>query len=126
MGDLLSKLPSIVPSIPASDIVNAGAGSLTQLAKGDESILQNLRQAYASAIHNTLILALTAQCVSILFAMGMEWRNVKVEGKARKATAVEDQDKKSQNDRMTDKELQKAEGENYELRTTSSVGPRNV
>jgi hypothetical protein len=83
VNSLLTSVPPIVPSIPTDAIIHGGAGSLIREFH-DPGIVAALREAYSDAIHGTFVFAVTAACVSLLAACGMEWRNIKHEANAQK------------------------------------------
>ena len=51
-------------------------------------MLRILRQTYAAGLRRTYIFALAAGCVAVVCALGMEWKNLKVEAKAREKAAA--------------------------------------
>ncbi|KAK0628368.1 hypothetical protein B0T17DRAFT_596971 [Bombardia bombarda] len=77
---LISELRAAVlrSGLPISpnDVIRAGATGLTAIAPTPE-VLQALREAYASAVRPTLILALAAACFALPSGCAMERVNIK-------------------------------------------------
>ncbi|KAM7219719.1 Major facilitator superfamily domain containing protein [Rhypophila decipiens] len=80
---LLSRLRLAVPEYTGSldpllpeQVIAVGANGLSHLTSSPE-ILSGLRQAYASAVRHTFILALAAACAALLPACFMERLNIK-------------------------------------------------
>jgi hypothetical protein len=57
-------------------VISAGPTGLKAFAF-DAEILEFLQQCYATAVKNTLYVALAASVVAVPFALGMQWLNVK-------------------------------------------------
>jgi hypothetical protein len=84
----LAKLEAILPSyttaVSPEAVVNVGATGLQELAGPSTVILVALRKAYAHAIRDALIYALTAACAALPFACSMQWFNIKTVAKERR------------------------------------------
>ncbi|KUJ10943.1 MFS general substrate transporter [Mollisia scopiformis] len=76
LNKLIEVVPQKTPSIPVSAVVAAGAYDLRSLAP-TPALLHLLREAYALAIRDPLIYAVTAACLGLVFACGMEHKNIK-------------------------------------------------
>ena len=85
---LLRIIPTYTSAVSPQDIVHGGALDLTQLGASPE-VIHALRQSYSDAISNVFVFSLAAICVSVLFACGMEWLNVKKVAKAREEAKAE-------------------------------------
>ncbi|KAJ5281778.1 hypothetical protein N7478_007150 [Penicillium angulare] len=77
---LTSRLPAI-SGIDSSSILGAGATGLASLVPADK--LHAVLVVYNAALHRAFILPVALSCAMILPALGMEWRNVKVESEKR-------------------------------------------
>ncbi|KAJ3578732.1 hypothetical protein NPX13_g1830 [Xylaria arbuscula] len=77
---LLSKLKTAVPQytdvVSPQEVIAVGATGLAQIAP-DAAVLSALRQAYAAAVRDPLILALALAALAFPFACGMERLNIK-------------------------------------------------
>ncbi|KAI0395153.1 MFS general substrate transporter [Xylariaceae sp. FL0594] len=78
---LLSKLTLTVPrhtrAVTPDAVIAAGATGLGALSRGDPTVLNALRSAYAEAVRDPLILALAAAVLAFPFACAMERLNIK-------------------------------------------------
>lgn len=81
MNGLLQEIPLRTNSVSAQAVIQAGATNLRQLTS-DDSTLRAV-QGHTQAIVNTLYLALAAACVSLPFAVSMEWKSVRQDTKKR-------------------------------------------
>lgn len=77
---LLSKLRTAVPhytdAVTAQEVISVGATGLAQIAP-DVAVLSALRQAYAVAVRDPLILALALAAFAFPFACAMDRLNIK-------------------------------------------------
>jgi hypothetical protein len=77
---LLSKLMTAVPhytdAVTAQEVISVGAAGLAQVAP-DAAVLSALRQAYAVAVRDPLILALALAALAFPFACAMDRLNIK-------------------------------------------------
>ncbi|KAI0487070.1 MFS general substrate transporter [Xylaria cf. heliscus] len=77
---LLTKLRTAVPqytsAVSPQDVISVGATGLAQIAP-DSTVLSALRQAYATAVRDPLILALAFAALAFPFACAMERLNIK-------------------------------------------------
>ena len=73
---LLKEVPRRTNAISAQDVITAGAKNLRTLTN-DAAVLCAIQAAYAKAAASTVYLAVAAACVSLPFAMFMEWKSVK-------------------------------------------------
>ncbi|KAL4738633.1 major facilitator superfamily domain-containing protein [Aspergillus similis] len=65
--------------VPADTVIAAGPTGLQALAN-TPAMLRSLQDVYAGALQSVMYFALGTACVAVPFALGMEWRNAKVEG----------------------------------------------
>ena len=80
MNGLLKEIPLHTNSVSAEAVIRAGATNLRQLTS-DDSALRAVQDGYAQAVVATLYLALAAACVSLPFAVSMEWKSVRQDTK---------------------------------------------
>ncbi|PWY71775.1 MFS general substrate transporter [Aspergillus sclerotioniger CBS 115572] len=71
---LSSGLASI-PGVNATAVVDQGATQITELIT-DPTVLREVRTVYNSALMKTFLTALIMNCLCLIGAAGMEWRNV--------------------------------------------------
>ena len=69
-------------------VIAAGAYDLSRLTSSIET-LKSIKQAYANAVDDTVIFALSSVCVAFLFTLGIEHRNVKKAAKDRDEIGLE-------------------------------------
>ncbi|OAA77138.1 Major facilitator superfamily domain, general substrate transporter [Akanthomyces lecanii RCEF 1005] len=85
---IISGMRGRVPEIDYSVVLNSGATELQKtikdVAPGQANILSRVLNVYNDAIVQTCIVALALACVSILGAVGVEWRTVKKKSKTPK------------------------------------------
>lgn len=78
MSGMIARVPELDPSV----VLQAGATELQQSVKQSgiknaEGVLAVVLEIYNDAIIKTFVLALALACISILGAIGVEWRTVK-------------------------------------------------
>ena len=76
LNDLLREVFSRTNAIPAQAIITAGATNLNELTNNPD-VLLDLRIAYSKAVVDTIYFALATTILPIVFAVSMEWKNVK-------------------------------------------------
>lgn len=76
INGLLREIPKLTDAIDPHTVVNAGPLNLKALAKSP-AVLHALRNAYSLAVRDTMYYSLAAVCVTIPFAFGMQWLNIK-------------------------------------------------
>ncbi|MCJ1386956.1 hypothetical protein MMC17_010085 [Xylographa soralifera] len=84
VNTLLKEIPENTLAVSAQTVIDAGAANLVSLAGSSPQVLEALRIAYAKAVDNTLVLSLSAACMALPFAFGMEFLNVKTVAKQKK------------------------------------------
>lgn len=72
----MPRIQAVDPSITSDVIIQAGATGLTQLVSTPEE-LPGFLAAYANSFSSAVILIITAGAISVLLALGVEWRNIK-------------------------------------------------
>ena len=88
INGLIREIPKLTDAIDPHTVVNAGPLNLKALAKSPD-VLHALRSAYSLAVRDTMYCSLAAVCVTIPFAFGMQWLNVK---KAARNEAVQEEE----------------------------------
>ena len=83
MNSLLSEVPKHTQAISPPAVVSAGAANLKKEAN-DSRTLRALQLSYSNAVTNTLYLALATVVLALIFACGMEWKNIKKVAEERK------------------------------------------
>lgn len=74
--ELISNLRALnIPGFSPFDVVNGGATSIRAIV--GESNLSNVLQAYNDALVKVFQLALILSCLSIIGALGIEWKSLK-------------------------------------------------
>lgn len=77
VSGMLSRVPELDPSV----IIQSGAANLQQTVSrttlGRVDIVARVLKVYNDAILQTFVVALALACVSIVGAVGVEWRTVK-------------------------------------------------
>ena len=76
INGLLREIPKLTDAIDPHTVVNVGPLNLKALAN-TPAVLHALRSAYSLAVRDTIYYSLAAVCVTIPFAFGMQWLNVK-------------------------------------------------
>ena len=76
INGLLREIPRLTDAIDPHTVVKAGPLNLKALAKSP-AVLGALRSAYSLAVRDTMYYSLAAVCVTIPFAFGMQWLNIK-------------------------------------------------
>lgn len=81
-NSIVSGMIARVPELDPSVVLQAGATELQQSVKQSgiknaEGVLAVVLEIYNDAIIKTFVLALALACISILGAIGVEWRTVK-------------------------------------------------
>lgn len=89
LNRLTSEVRTHIPEISPQSVIAAGAGNLTGVTTSSE-MLHRLREAYMIAIRQAFIFAAVSVAMSLLFALFMEHKNVKVEAKKRKEETIDD------------------------------------
>ena len=84
VNTLRTDLAHYTTAISPEVVIKAGPYDLKSLAHDNPVVLEALRKAYAIALQRIYILALSTGCAAVVFTFGMERRNVKNEGKARR------------------------------------------
>ena len=84
LSSLREQVSKLLPSINPTLVIAAGAANLDAIAAGSQQALFALRQCYAIALYRPYVLALAAACAATVCVGGMEWKNLKVEGRRRK------------------------------------------
>jgi len=74
---LLPTMQAINPSITKDNIVAAGATGLKSLVSGSD--LATTLIAYAKGLDRAFLIPLVGGALAMLFAFGVEWRNIKRE-----------------------------------------------
>ena len=79
---IVSGMVARVPELDPSVVLQAGATELQQTVKqsgidNTDGVLALVLEVYNDAIIRTFVLALVLACISILGAIGVEWRTVK-------------------------------------------------
>jgi hypothetical protein len=77
LNKLLPVVQDIDSSITKDDIIRAGATGLKNLVTGGE--LAATLVAYAKSIDAVFVISLVTGLLSVLFALGVEWKSVKGE-----------------------------------------------
>ncbi|TEY64669.1 hypothetical protein BOTCAL_0144g00050 [Botryotinia calthae] len=77
LSRLQTSVPAHTTAVSAEAIIKVGASGLQDLAGGSEIVLTALREAYTIAIRDAMYYALAAACLSLPFACGMQWFNLK-------------------------------------------------
>ncbi|KAI4232198.1 MAG: hypothetical protein LQ349_005153 [Xanthoria aureola] len=88
LNTLRTELPRKTLAVTPDIVINTGPANLQLLAAGNDALLRILRQTYAAGLRRTYIFALAAGCVAVVCALGMEWKNLKVEAEAREKAAA--------------------------------------
>ena len=77
ISGMLALVPGLVPSI----VIQSGATDLQQTVRqvtsGQANVINRVLKVYNDAIVQTFVVALALACVSIIGALGVEWRSVK-------------------------------------------------
>lgn len=76
INGLLREIPKLTEAIDPHTVVSAGPLNLKALATSP-AVLHALRSAYSLAVRDTMYYSLAAVCITIPFAFGMQWLNVK-------------------------------------------------
>lgn len=76
INGLLREIPKLTDEIDPHTVVSAGPLNLKALATSP-AVLHALRSAYSLAVRDTMYYSLAAVCITIPFAFGMQWLNVK-------------------------------------------------
>ena len=77
----LTRFLSIVGHVPGIDVANiarSGATEITQITK-DPELLHTVRVAYNDSLRRTFLLSLVLVTISVLGAIGCEWKSVKTD-----------------------------------------------
>lgn len=82
---LVKMLPGI-SGVDAGAVLQAGATGLADMVPRDQ--LDAVLEVYNTALHNAYLVPVALACVTVLPALGMEWRNVKKESEKREAEKV--------------------------------------
>ena len=77
LNKLLPAMQDINPLITKDDIIRAGATGLKNLVTGSE--LAATLIAYAKSIDAVFVVGLVMGVLSVLFALGVEWKSVKAQ-----------------------------------------------
>lgn len=89
VSGMLSQVPELDPSV----ILQSGAANLQQTINqatlGQIDIVARVLKVYNDAILQTFVVALALACVSIVGAVGIEWRTVKRSPKRQKSGQVD-------------------------------------
>ena len=88
INGLLREIPRLTDAIDPRIVVHAGPLNLKALAKSP-AVLHALRSAYSLAVRDTIYFSLAAVCVTIPFAFGMQWLNVKKAARNKDAEEAE-------------------------------------
>ncbi|GAB1206113.1 hypothetical protein APSETT445_004794 [Aspergillus pseudonomiae] len=84
---IITGMRAHVPDLDSSIVLQAGATDLRrtvmQAASGHGAVVTRVLEIYNDAIVQTFVVALALACVSILGAMGVEWRSLKSTPKER-------------------------------------------
>lgn len=76
--ELLKNLEALnIPNFSPSDVVNGGATSVRSIVS--ESVLPDVLVAYNDALVKVFQLVLIMGCLSIIGALGIEWKNMKTQ-----------------------------------------------
>lgn len=77
ISGMLARVPGLDPSI----VIQSGATNLQQTVRqatsGQANVITRVLKVYNDAIVQTFVVALALACVSIIGALGVEWRSVK-------------------------------------------------
>ena len=83
--NLKSGLTRVLPHLNVDMVSGTGATDLIskvqKLAGGDPGIVEKVLEVYNHAVTRTFLVALVLGCLTILPAVGMEWRSVKANKK---------------------------------------------
>lgn len=87
VSGMLSQVPELDPSV----VLQSGATDLQQTVSqatlGQADVVARVLKVYNDAILQTFVVALALACVSIIGAIGVEWRTVKHSSKGQNVTA---------------------------------------
>ena len=97
-GYLASRVPGI-SGVDAGAILGAGATGLAGIVPADQ--LHVVLVVYNAALRRAFILPVVLSCVMVLPAMGMEWRNLKMESERREMQGL-GRDVKHQEPKLSD------------------------
>ena len=90
INGLLNEIPKHTNATSPAAVLAVGLTSFQHLAR-TPTILRALQDAYATAIRFTMYFSLATACLSLPFALGMQWLNVKkVAKKQNEAKAAQD------------------------------------
>ncbi|KAI0896139.1 hypothetical protein F4806DRAFT_52322 [Annulohypoxylon nitens] len=90
LNELKASARALVPSIPYSALVSAGAYNLHGIFGDDEDGVYDLvRRVYMNALHSTYIYPLAAAGVALIATLALENKNLKSVEMERKKTAEE-------------------------------------
>lgn len=76
VNGLLREVPRSTEGISPQAVIRAGPTNFQRLTT-DPTVLRALEYSYSQAIQGILYFALAAIAMSLLFAIGMEWKNLK-------------------------------------------------
>ncbi|KAJ6009432.1 hypothetical protein N7522_004448 [Penicillium canescens] len=89
VSGMLARVPELDPSI----VIESGATDLQQTVRqatsGQANVVARVLEIYNDAIVQTFVVALVLACVSIIGALGVEWRTVKNSPKGMKSEQVQ-------------------------------------
>ena len=74
---LQTSIPKVTSALDAQTVISVGPTKLAMLTR-DPALLEALRGCYVVAVQYTLYLSLAAIAVALPFALGMEWRRLKI------------------------------------------------
>ncbi|KAA8569041.1 hypothetical protein EYC84_000714 [Monilinia fructicola] len=77
LSRLQTSVPAHTSAVSAEAVIKVGATGLQDLAGGSSILLSALREAYTVAIRDAMYYALAAASLSLPFACGMQWFNLK-------------------------------------------------
>ena len=86
ISTILDQVPKLIPGLPSSAVLTAGAANLQAVAPVPE-VLTILRSIRNTAVSRTMILSTALVAASVPFTFGMEWLNAKKVADERKRLA---------------------------------------
>lgn len=84
VNGLLREVPRATDRVSPQAVIKAGPTNFQRLTV-DPTVLRALKYSYSKAIQNILYFSLATIAVSVPFAIGMEWKNLKTAVKEKQA-----------------------------------------
>ncbi|KAK2592137.1 hypothetical protein QQS21_010175 [Conoideocrella luteorostrata] len=89
---IISGMTNKVPEIDYPIVLQSGAtelqGTIRQIASGHADVVSRVLEVYNDAVVQTFVVALVLACMSIIGAIGVEWRSIKNKPKNQKSNEV--------------------------------------